>query len=854
MKKLFLIFILVVLFFIPNAYADSNETSQGHWIEAMDFDGSSPPAGFPDCNGSSWQSWSPKDYDCDRSPGSDSLDTVTYRTSPRSWRLRKESGDFETTGLQFSISPAVTKLHVRFYTYFTTDWNACNQDSNCGDEYIHYIFLNTARAGVNFGVDILSCTDEKPWDIKCRDVSNSDTVLGFHSYASGPGENDEWQKGPDDAGDCKYIEDDLMGGWHAIEWMFDLTNELRSLWIDGTFQYTITMTEGNHSSINWIFITYYLDNSDCNTSDVSGYIDNIVLATDYIGLIDEVDVTPPQLSTAVIASNGTTLTLTFSENVTQGGGYNDADWDIDASGSGSDIGITYSSGNGTGTHTYTIASTIQSGETVNIDFNGDTDSEEDGSGNDLAAIVSDSVTNNSTEVPPTLSTAVVAANGTTLTLTFNENVTQGTGYQDADWNVDGSVTGSDISVTYSSGNGTDTHVYTVGQTIQSGETVDIDFNGDADSMEDDDDYDLAAIVSDSVTNNSTQGSETPPTLTGSVIASNGTTLTLTFDENVTQGSGYNDTDWDVDASVTGNDIGVTYSSGNGTATHTYTIASTIQSSDTVDIDFNGDTDSEEDGAGDDLAAIVSDSVTNNSTQGDTDPPTPNPAEWSVVPVASGWDSIDMTASTGSDPLPISYFFDFDETMTDCGSDGTQFDATDSGWQLEDTTYTDSGLYRNKCFAYRVQMRDSNQNTGTASSFSKIYTWALKPGTPSLSNPTSTTLDFAHNNPGNPNQNPTTLFAVQCTATSPTDSTWQGKWVNASGNPVASEVWLSDATWDAITIGNLTNVPVPVTYDFKSKAKNQDGFETALSLPGQGTTGLDPTSITEGGCAISTSRE
>ncbi len=74
-----------------------------------------------------------------------------------------------------------------------------------------------------------------------------------------------------------------MGSWHAVEWMFDLTNELRTLWIDGVEQYTITMTEGNHSDIDWIFITFYLDNSDCNGSDVSVYIDNIVLATDYIG-------------------------------------------------------------------------------------------------------------------------------------------------------------------------------------------------------------------------------------------------------------------------------------------------------------------------------------------------------------------------------------------------------------------------------------------------------------------------------------------------------------------------------------------------------------------------------------------
>lgn len=57
------------------------------------------------------------------------------------------------------------------------------------------------------------------------------------------------------------------------------------------------------------------------------------------------------------------------------------------------------------------------------------------------------------------------------------------------------------------------------------------------------------------------------------------------------------------------------SSGDGTAMHVYTIASTIQNGETVDIDFNGDTNSIEDAAENDLAVIVSGAVTNNSIQG-----------------------------------------------------------------------------------------------------------------------------------------------------------------------------------------------------------------------------------------------
>jgi hypothetical protein len=135
-------------------------------------------------------------------------------------------------------------------------------------------------------------------------------------------------------------------------------------------------------------------------NETTGELENDWAA--YIGTkgwqISGADVTAPTLSSATVATNGTTLTLVFSENVTQGIGYTDADWDVDCSIGGDGMSVTYSSGDGTNTHIYTIG-TIYSGETCNIDFDGSANSEEDGSGNDLVAIVSDSVTNNSTQTP-----------------------------------------------------------------------------------------------------------------------------------------------------------------------------------------------------------------------------------------------------------------------------------------------------------------------------------------------------------------------------------------------------------------------------------------------------------------------
>jgi hypothetical protein len=104
-----------------------------------------------------------------------------------------------------------------------------------------------------------------------------------------------------------------------------------------------------------------------------------------------------------------------------------------------------------------------------------------------------------------------------------------------------------------------------------------------------------------------------PELVSAILAANGTTLTLGFDAAVSHGSGYTLSDFNVDASTSGNDIGMTYVSGDTTDTHVMELASAIQQYETVDFDFLATANSMEDGDGDDLAAITSFSVTNNST-------------------------------------------------------------------------------------------------------------------------------------------------------------------------------------------------------------------------------------------------
>ena len=90
---------------------------------------------------------------------------------------------------------------------------------------------------------------------------------------------------------------------------------------------------------------------------------------------------------------------------------------------------------------------------------------------------------------------------------------------------------------------------------------------------------------------------------------------------------------------------------------------------------------------------------------DTDPPTPNPAEWASVPTAMGPFAISMTATSGGDVSGVEYFFD--ETSGHPGG-------TDSGWQSA-SAYTDRGLDPLTEYSYAVQMRDTVGNSGTVSS-------------------------------------------------------------------------------------------------------------------------------------------
>ena len=224
-------------------------------------------------------------------------------------------------------------------------------------------------------------------------------------------------------------------------------------------------------------------------------------------------------------------------------------------------------------------------------------------------------------------------------------------------------------------------------------------------------------------------------------------------------------------------------------------------------------------------------ISGATTLNDNITPTPDPANFSSAPNDTGTSTIAMTATTGFDATGFNYIFAFTPCTSNGGTGGTS--STQSS-----ASYTDTGLQANQCYAYTITLQDtaSPVNTGTASASSSAYTAAAIPGAPTLSNETTSTLDFSNNANGNPASSPVTEFAIFVSSTSPTDSNWDGKWVNTDGTATTTVVWMSDAAADALTGASaIKNLNSGTTYNFKVKARNFSSEETALSSVGSGTT-------------------
>lgn len=214
--------------------------------------------------------------------------------------------------------------------------------------------------------------------------------------------------------------------------------------------------------------------------------------------------------------------------------------------------------------------------------------------------------------PPTVSAASIATNGQTVTVSFSENVSTA-GYDNGDFDLDCTIAGGNIPLNSIAGTGS-SRTFTAGVTINNGDVCNLDYTGTLNEIEDPSGNDLAVFIDRSVTNNSTQGSDTtPPVVNTASIGSDGQTITITFSEDIVT-TGYDNGDFDFDCLSGGNNIALNSVQVLTNTSRNFTAAAVIHVGDTCTLDYSGGGDDVEDLAGNDLLSFQDRSVTNNSSQ------------------------------------------------------------------------------------------------------------------------------------------------------------------------------------------------------------------------------------------------
>ncbi len=189
-----------------------------------------------------------------------------------------------------------------------------------------------------------------------------------------------------------------------------------------------------------------------------------------------------------------------------------------------------------------------------------------------------------------------------------------------------------------------------------------------------------------------------------------------------------------------------------------------------------------------------------------------------------------TALEFYDIQPTSIRMYTDDIFTDLMFDqsGLYFDSSTAGgdgginqW-IQDIEDQATGLSPNTNYTFRAKARNKFANETPYGATASITTAANVPGAPSLSGAACGTMNVAVSNTnGNP---AATVYAIQCSATSPNHAAWLNRYVDASGNPSVAAVFRTTAQWGTTAINGLNG---STNYTFRVKARNLDGLETAF---------------------------
>ncbi len=416
-----------------------------------------------------------------------------------------------------------------------------------------------------------------------------------------------------------------------------VNRSISSLAISGsTVQLTLAsaVEKGTVVTVSYTAPTPNSANSNSAIQDAAGN-DSVSLSSTAVTNSSTVDTTAPVLSSAVLAANGTMLTLTYNEtlNATTAA---TTDFAVLVDGSPTTVSARSISGS---TVLLTLSSAVLGSSTVTVAYNAPSASNlttnnavQDTVGNDALSFSATAVTNNSTEGPPRLLSAVVASNGSQVTLTWSETLGSNSYATGSMFTI--LVNGSPVTyggMGYSSPGSSFT--LNISPTITSNQTVTVSYAAPASNnatsniaVQDSVGNDALAFTNTAVTNSSTvPGDTTAPTLLSASLNTAGTVLSLSYNEtlNATTASAS-----DFTVSVNG----VSYSVSSvaiSTSVVQLTLGSAVEAGKTVTVSYTAPTPNSwatnpavQDSAGNDAVSLSAQAVTNNSTAGpDIAPPT-----------------------------------------------------------------------------------------------------------------------------------------------------------------------------------------------------------------------------------------
>ena len=172
------VYFVLLMFLVAGSILGGNRSASATVFVSENWDTGTPVANWPGkrlgttCDDAlSFNGWTGRGFACDDPSGSSSgLSATQSHSGMRSFYQKRDSGHYFTNDLSHPISGNPQTIHLRFYLYLTANWKSFNENN-----YVHFIFTNTALSNTGFRLNLLG----NAWNVCGGNKIIIDPGLGF---------------------------------------------------------------------------------------------------------------------------------------------------------------------------------------------------------------------------------------------------------------------------------------------------------------------------------------------------------------------------------------------------------------------------------------------------------------------------------------------------------------------------------------------------------------------------------------------------------------------------------------------------------------------------------------------------